>query len=242
VETAPLTSDKPSSSAAAPEPLPQYRTVSTLAVLALLLGLASPLTLATPLLLAASVIAIVVSGLALRQIAANREIYSGQSLALCGLFLGVLFLAYTPVRLWLRYERLNSKAEQLAEEFLNRLQAGKYFEAQQLARLKFVLPKPGEQTSGRLTDADFDEFKATSWMKNIAAINHQFTYRLDGLEPMPRFKDGDVLVMRYMIVPAAGIKKKPFPLWIHVTRVLDPKTHAPFWKIAQINGEIPREL
>jgi hypothetical protein len=215
------------------ESLPQYRSVNSLAISALLFGLASPLALVNPLLLAVAGVAVVLAVMAIRQIAANADLYSGRSLALCGLFLGVLFLAYTPLRLWMRFERLNAKAEQLAGAFLTLLQEGKYFEAQQLSRLRFGMPRSSETADDKVADGDFQQFKDTPWMKSIAALD-QFTFRLDGLEPLPRYPEGDALVMRYLIVPNSESKKRPFPIWIHITRTLDPKTGAPSWRIQKV--------
>src|SRR5689334_16992757 len=130
------------STATESDSLPQYRSISSLAVLALLFGLAAPLALVNPLLLAVPLAAVVLALFALRQIAANIEILSGRGLALTALFLGVAILFYTPVRLYSRYEVLKGTARELAETYLKLLQQGKFEEAHQLAHLKYVTPSP----------------------------------------------------------------------------------------------------
>src|SRR5690348_9302651 len=94
----------------ATERLPQYRSISSLAVLTLLLGLASPLAIATPLLLVVPLAAVFTAIAALRQIGANAEILSGRGAALTGLFLGICMLVYPPTRIWMRNEVLTGHA------------------------------------------------------------------------------------------------------------------------------------
>src|SRR6185503_2078288 len=77
-----------------PEPVKGYRAVSVLAILSLILGLSSVMTIFSPLLGFVALAAIVVSCVALRQIAVNSDRMSGRSLAVMGVILPCLFLGW----------------------------------------------------------------------------------------------------------------------------------------------------
>jgi len=228
------------STAAESDSLTQYRSISSLAVLALLFGLASPLALVNPLLLAVPVAAIVLAMFALRQIAANVEILSGQGLALVALFAGVGILVYTPVRLYTRNEVLNGTARQLAEAFLELLKQGKLQEAHQLANLKYVTPSPGSPpedftNASKLTLEDFTKFRETPSIKNIEACQSKFEYRFDAVESTPARAGGNYFVLRYQLIPEASTGKPPFPIWISISRTPDVRTGLPKWKIYKMD-------
>lgn len=221
------------------ERLPQYRSISSFAILALLFGLASPLAMTSPLLLIVPLVAVFLALFALRQIAANAEILSGRGPALIGLFLGVAMLVYPPVRQWTRYELLKGHAQELAEAFLDLLQQGKLEEAHQLSQLKFVVPGPDSPpdqlaNADKITPEDFDKFRETQSIKDIEAINSKFTYRFDAVELTPIEGEGDHFMLRYQLVPESTSSKRPFPMWISISRTKDLRTGEPMWKITSM--------
>jgi hypothetical protein len=205
-----------------------------LAILALLLGLVSPLALVNPLLLAVACGCIAVAIVALRQINANPDVLSGRGLAYGGLFLAAVFLAYTPVRLWMHFERVQGNAQKLAGTFLDLLSQGRIYEAHQLSRLKFSAPDPAS------IDKDFEGFENAAWMKPLKEIDYKFTYKLEAFEPAFGFRNEEVFVMRYLITPDPSLNRKPFPIWINIIRWLDEKTSMPSWKIADVRDRSKR--
>jgi hypothetical protein len=223
------------STATESEQLLQYRSISSLAVVALLFGLASPLALVNPLLLAVPLAAVILALFALRQIAANEEVLSGRNLALVAVFLGVTFLFFTPVRLATRYEILKGHARELAEAFLDLLQKGQLYEAHQLAQLKYVTPGPDSPPeeyaqADKMTVEDFAKFKETKSIQNIEAVKSNFTYRFEAVEPTPARDGGEFFVLRYQIVPDGSLGKRPFPIWISISRTRDESSVRPKWK------------
>ncbi len=120
-----------------------YHSVSALAVVALVIGLLSPLAFTHPLLWTLPIVGIALAGAAIVRIDRSEGLLIGRKAAIIGLAvslfcgLGAVTQATTR-RLWLA-----SRAEQLTERFLELLREGKTYEAHQLfARPQFRLP-PG---------------------------------------------------------------------------------------------------
>lgn len=226
------------SSAVEDQAIAQYRSVHSLAILALLAALASPLVLVTPLLLVVPLAAAVLAVAALRKISANADIYSGRSLAVVALFLAVFFVAFVPARLWLRSEALKQRGRELAEAFLGLLHEGQLQEAHEFSKLKFAAPNPGDtMQSGfdpkALTAEDFEAFKKIKAVQNMQACDFKFSYRFDGEEPTSAARGSDLLTLRYQIVPDDPARRS-FPVWISVQRSADSKTGMPTWTIQSL--------
>jgi hypothetical protein len=224
--------------------LPQYRSISSLAILALVLGIASSLALVNPLLLALPLATIALSLFALRQIAANPDIFSGRGMTLAALFLAIFFLVFAPARLWMRFQVIRGHAEELATTFLDLLQHGKLHEAHQLANIKYISPSPDDTMDPtfdpkKLTLADFAKFQDTETIKNIKAIDSKFTYEAEGVEPSKGASDADVLVLRYKITPDPATKKPPFRVWITIVRIRQEKG-TPTWKLTDFKHQFKK--
>ena len=141
----------------------------------------------------------------------------------------------------------------MAEEFLDLLQQGKTQQAHRFSQLKYVFPTPDTMLdpdkyaadkfmAEQLTPEDFEKFRETQTIKSLAAIDYKFTYQLDGIEPMPGEKERELFVLRYRITPdASAAKKRPFFVWIWVTRSKDPKSLLPVWKITDMKHTFKAE-
>lgn len=216
--------------------LPQYRSISWAAILALLLGLASVLAVFNPLWLAIAVAAVGLALFSLWQINAKPEILSGQGLALTGLCLSVFFVAFVPARLGLRSRVLQERGRQLAEAFLGLLQEGKTFEAHQLSNLKYRSQRPSEMSDmdidpNKLSPEDFRGFEQTQTIQAIKRIDHKFDFHLEAVEPSRTYSAMDIFIFRYRLVPDPSTGKKPFPVWITIGRQTERKSGVPSWRI-----------
>lgn len=223
-----------------------YRSVSWTAILALALALTSALAVGNPLFLALPLAALAASLYALRQIAANSELLTGRSLAIAALFLSIFFLVFAPARLWMRSRVVQQKGQELAEAFLALLQEERLAEAHQLAQIKYITPRPDESmTPGfdpkKLTPEDSREFEKTQTIRNMQRLDFKFTYHLEGVESGRAYKDAELLVLRYRIVPDSGDEKKSFPVWISVARTVEPSTGMATWKIVEMQHFLKKQ-
>src|SRR5688500_10904316 len=96
------TSDQPHVSSLDETALASYQGVSIMAVLALLLGVASALALVHPFLWVVPPVAVVLSILAIRAIDAPDSNLTGRRLAIAGLALALLFGLWAPSRVLTR--------------------------------------------------------------------------------------------------------------------------------------------
>jgi hypothetical protein len=132
--------------------LGQYRSLSTLAIAAVVLGLCSPLALVAPILLAIPLLAIAVAGLALARIHASAASLTGRPLALAGIALGVVFAVAAPTHTYVR-ERLSiHHADESARRWLSLLSAGRIDEALELMTPQALMnlqPPPPTRDSPR---------------------------------------------------------------------------------------------
>ena len=117
---------------AADEEVARYRALSSLAVAGLLAGLLSPLAMFAPVLWLVPLAAVVLSGLALRRIAARWPELVGRPAALAGLMLGVAFLVAAPVDDLVYRYFLRQQARQFAEIWIDAVRHGEVYKAHQL--------------------------------------------------------------------------------------------------------------
>jgi hypothetical protein len=121
-----------------------YRTPSVLAVLALGLGLLSPLAFLNPVFWTVPAAAAVAGLLALRRIAASDGALAGRGLALAALALALFSAAGAITHRATRYARLEAEADEVARQFCAALAADDVPGAHQL-----TLPAPERAPPGR---------------------------------------------------------------------------------------------
>jgi hypothetical protein len=217
--------------------LPQYRSISWAAVLAFGLAIVSVLSLFNPLCVVIAVAAAGLSLIALRQISAKPEIFSGHRLALTALFVSVFFMIFAPTRVAMRSRLLQQRGQQLAEAFLSLLKEGKTYDAHQLSNLKHPSLSQGpdfDADPNKLTDEDLRGFEETHVIQAIKRIQPKFDYHLDGIEPSRTYSEMEIFVFRYQLVPDSSTGKRPFLVWITVARQRDRKSGAITWKIVDV--------
>jgi hypothetical protein len=133
-----------------------YRPISGWAMAALLLGLAAGLALVHPLLLCVPIAGIAVAMIALRRIERSPVKLLGRKAALVGLAFSVIYGVAAPVRLKSRDHWLSTRAERLADEFLDDVRSGKTDEAFALC-LRSVEKMPAHNPRGTPDEKGADE-------------------------------------------------------------------------------------
>lgn len=128
----PATTPTPRLPAADAEELVSYRAVSPLAVVSLLLGLASAAALIHPLVWFLPPMAAGLAAYSLWVVAARKGELVGRGAALAGLALAILFGVWAPARLFTRQARLYAEARERADEWFNLVRAGRLYEAYEL--------------------------------------------------------------------------------------------------------------
>ncbi|QEG36497.1 hypothetical protein [Bythopirellula goksoeyrii] len=101
-----------------------YRSLSSLAILALVLGLLSPLALMVPLFLVLPMMGIAVALLACVSIRSHAETLSGMNIAKLALFLSVFCLVAAPVKTLVRSQLFQRQADQAARQWLDTIVEG----------------------------------------------------------------------------------------------------------------------
>jgi len=114
------------------EQLVRYRELNKLALVALLVGLASVLTLVHPLLMLVPVAGVVCAVVALRTIRSNPEVWTGAWLATVGLVLSLFFLGWGISWSSTRPSRLVAQAQRFADDWFKLVQQNELYAAHQL--------------------------------------------------------------------------------------------------------------
>ena len=217
--------------------LPQYRSISWAAIGAFALGLVSILAAFNPLCVVFAIAAAGLSLIALWQISAKPDVLSGRGLALIALFLSVFFMIFAPARVAMRSRVLQQRGQQLAEAFLGLLKEGKPYEAHQLSNLRHRGPgraPDSDADPSKLTTEDFQGFEKTAVIQAITRLEDKFDFQLEGVEPSRTYSAMEIFVFRYRLVPDVSTGKRPFPLWITVSRQMDRKSGTTTWKIVDV--------
>lgn len=129
--------------------LGQYQSLSTAAVMALVLGLLSAAAFFSPLLLVVPFFTIAVALWALARIRSSEGGLQGARLAYCGLALAIVFGVASVTRVQVRVEILRRQATEVAERWLSMLGQGQVEEALGLmtSKAKSKISDPGEGSS-----------------------------------------------------------------------------------------------
>jgi hypothetical protein len=225
------------------KPLAEYRSVSKLAVAAILCGVASALVLVGPLLLPVALAAIVVSVLALRAIAASEGQLVGRLPALLGLSLAVLFLGWGGSRYVTRQTQLETHARAFCESWLTMMADGQYRHAHQLE-----LPSPqrifSEEAQEEYYAGDYeasDRLQARISqppMDAFVAEGQDVRYRFERLAKVQTYGHTDYVTLQYTIERPAE-RGGPRPMWIQVQRTSIPVSGVPEWMLVSVMDKDP---
>jgi len=185
-----------------PEQAIEYRTLSVLAIISLIFGLASPLCFGAPLLMAIPLFGIALSILALRRIAASDGALAGRWMAATGLILCVAF-AVAPISRELVLRSIRTRqAEDFAQYWLNLVVSG---HTEQAFRLTIDSTRgPGPPDPGAKTPPanPYDTFMGLPLVKAMAAAGADADIRFNGTASYDPQSFPRVLVtQRYEVIP-----------------------------------------
>lgn len=161
-----------------------YRSLNPLAVVGLLLGLASPLLYFAPLLTVLPVLAIGVCAVALGQIAKTPEYLTGRGMALVGMTLAVAVLCSYHVSGLLEKRLLSAQAEPYALEWIELVRNSQVEQAYQLtldARSRAAI-EAAEKRGEPSTVISSEEFASQSAVKALTQVGSagKVRHRYDG--------------------------------------------------------------
>ena len=225
------------------QPLAQYRSIAPLAIVAVILGVASALILTTPLLAPLPVAALVVGVAALRSIQKSSNQLAGQSVAIAGLCLATFFLGIGFSRHWFRQAELEQRGREMAGIFLQLLQDGKPREAHQFRlspSLRITAPEAIAEHYEKNSEAaqDLKTFATSIGIKDLLTRGKEAETRFEGVASASRDGQSDLLVFKYSYLPV-GEKNERQHLWLHINRRYDESTKNHQWEIGGIQTSPP---
>jgi hypothetical protein len=180
----------------------EYRSLSVSAIVALLLGLASPLSFGHVLLTAIPIAGIVVALVALRQIASSEGALAGRGAAIIGLVLCVAFAVAPHARAYILRSSRTSQAREFGRQWLDSVAAG---ELERAFRLTFESTRrspPQEPGMPAPTKTPYEQFVDQPAVKALVAAGKDAEIRYLGTTSYdsPTFKRVTV-GQKYSITP-----------------------------------------
>jgi hypothetical protein len=226
------------------QPLAGYRTVSPLAIVAVILGLASALILTTPLLALLPVAAILTAVAALRGIKLSGGQLAGWWPAVGGLCLATFFLGWGLSSHLARQTVLEQRAREMADVFLGLLQEGKSREAHQFRQppsTRITSPEAIAEHYAKNPEAakDLQNFVTQAGVKDLIVRGESARVQFEGVTTATRDGQADMLVLKYSYEPAGKPSGERQPLFVHVNRRFDEATKRPQWEVTGISTTPP---
>jgi hypothetical protein len=181
----------------------EYRTVSVLAIISLLFGLASPLCLLSRLLLIIPLLGAVISVLALRRIAASGML-TGRGAAVTGLVLCIACGAATLSRDTVTRHLRTAQAEEFGRSWLRLVAAGDTDQAFRLTVDGARPPAPAEPGAPPPTTTPRDEFLKNELVKKISAAGPDAEIELLGTPQYAAYSSRHHVVNQRFLVSPKG--------------------------------------
>jgi hypothetical protein len=225
------------------QPVAHYRSIAPLAIVAVLLGLASALILTTPLLAPIPVAAIVVGITALRAIRTSAGQLAGQAPAIAGLCLATFFLGLGLSHHLARQTALEQRAREMADIFLGLLQDGRWQEAHQFRRtpaLRITAPEAIKEHYEKNAEAakELQGFVSSMSIKDLVNRGREADVRFENVHSASRDGQSDMLVLKYSYQPPDAASDRKY-LWVHINRKYDESTKRHEWDIGGIQTTPP---
>jgi hypothetical protein len=219
------------------QPVAQYRSIAPLAVVAVLLGVASALILTTPLLAPLPVAGIVAGIAALRSIGRSGGQLAGRSLAIGGLCLATFFLGFGLSRHLARQYELEKQARRMADVFLGLLQDGKSKEAHQFRQspaMRITAPEAIAEHYEKNAEAakELQGFVASDGIRDLIARGRDAKPQFENVQSATRDAQTDMLVLKYTYEPSAAGDRKP--VWVHINRKYDETSKRHEWEVGGV--------
>jgi hypothetical protein len=182
--------------------VPDYRTVSPLAIVSLIVGIAAPLCLAAPLLSVIPLFGAALALVALRRIGLSDGVMIGRRAALIGLVLCVgSVCAAASYPLAVRYLRTRQAAV-VGTRWIDLVLAGDTPHAFELTTASLQAPTPPED--GQASDPT-SQFAATTSVQDLVELGEPAKVRLERNLTYSPGRQGDcVIEQRYLVTPTNG--------------------------------------
>jgi len=227
-----------------PEQTIEYRSLSVLAIISLVFGLASPLAFAAPLLSFIPVLGIALSILALRQIAVSDGIVAGRGAAMFGLVLCVVSVIAPFTRDYVLRSIREHQAKEFALDWIQRVTSGDMEPAFHLTvdgtRPQAPPPKgmPPEPGPPMPTKPPYQDFLDQPIIKQLKAVGPNANISFLGTrEYSPTTFRNMVIRQRLAVAPASASGKNnegaPIEIVVAVQRAKLPGEGASRWLIAR---------
>lgn len=220
------------------EPLAEYRTISSLAIVGLLFGLAAPLCFIMPLLMAIPLVGAAISIVALRQIAASEGALAGRWAAAAGLALCVASAAAAISHSQVTRYLHSQQAEAFAREWIALLLAGNADEAFGLTvegARPAPPPEPGEPVP---SETPREHFGHHPLVAALAAAGPDSTIHFDGTTSYESLRTGQLYVgQRFTITPPTSAatdeaaKSEPIEAVLTLQRFRSSSQRAARWLV-----------
>ena len=219
-----------------PEQTIRYRSLSVLAIVGLVFGLASPLSFGAPLLMAIPVFGAAISWLALRRIAASEGALAGRWAAVTGLALCVVFGVAPISREWVIESLRSRQAVSFARDWLDLMRSGKTKQAFGLTIDSQRRPPPPEPGMPKQPDP-YDKFVGTPVVKDLVAAGPDSQVRFEGTVGYePKAFPHVYIRQRYEILPPASkTDAHPVDLLLTLERLKLPAEGRARWMIFAID-------
>jgi hypothetical protein len=214
-----------------------YRKLSVLAIIGLLIGLASPLCFGAPLLMTIPIAGIIISILALRQIAASDGTLAGRWAAATGLALCVAFAVAPFTRGYVLQAMRTQQADAFGRQWLSQMAAGKTEQAYRMTNdsiRRLPPPEPGDNTP---RPDPYTTFLGQPLVKALTAAGPDAEIRPEQAVSYeaPSFQRVYVR-QRYRITPKAGAgDTQPLVVDVTMQRAKLPGEDASRWLIFSLD-------
>ncbi|MEX0939502.1 MAG: hypothetical protein WDZ59_16685 [Pirellulales bacterium] len=213
-----------------------YRALSPWAILALLLGLASPLALMGPVLRTVPLLGVIVAILALRQIATGEGRIAGRGAAVLGLALSLLFGSAAISQALSRTFWIDQQSRELSRAWIDFLLDGQPQMAHQLTKY------PSERvplddmlwTYYRRTPAEAGELRAFVSQPLVHALLEladKATVRHWEMESIVDHRGKEYVVQIYTVTYEDRGQRTTFFARVFASRRIDPETEQIEWRI-----------
>ncbi|MCA9213363.1 MAG: hypothetical protein KDB27_09885 [Planctomycetales bacterium] len=201
----------------------QYRSVSLLGILGLILGLASPLALISPIGWVVPAAGAIVSLVAAIRIHRNSDRLAGKTLALIGLALSLWLGTWAPTKFFVDRQFLSSRSNEISTEWLRRVVNSELESAHQSTlEFRFRQPKNTDlkayYETAEIDRNDLQEYFGQGLIKEVVARPPSTKITRERIRTIERDKKGRHLIVNiYNIDPPDSER---ITIAIEATRIL----------------------
>lgn len=211
------------------------RSLQTLAVVTLVLGLLSPLALVRTLFWVIPLVAVILGVISLRSLATHPE-KCGRKVAICGMLLALLFGAWGPSRYYTRHKWLFDEARDYADAWMYLIQQRKFYEAHQLhgtrgQRAAEDVSLEEHYRSDKEGQRNYYMFFGAGPLEAIAQSAGPIEAHFEQLESQETNKGIDQVVLRYRVSIEDRGRRREIPLRVILRRAPDGETDDHQWYV-----------